>query len=244
MKNAIPHPDEANRLNALKSYDILDSLPEQEYDEITQLASELCQTPISLISLIDDKRQWFKSIQGITDKETPREYSFCAHGILDPTEILIVPDARQDERFIGNPLVMGEPYIVFYAGAPLMNKDGYPLGSLCVIDNSPRELSQSQLNALKILAKQVVNLLELRRQNKALATLKDLLEVRNTELEKMAAIARQNVKPNIIQLHDTVLEVVTESLKPNPEKLSSLLKDTLKTVRIIEDGISKMQHYE
>ncbi|GAB3974769.1 hypothetical protein GCM10028806_31100 [Spirosoma terrae] len=244
MKTAIPHPDETNRLVALKSYDILDSIPEQEYDEITQLASELCQTPISLISLIDDKRQWFKSTQGITDRETPREYSFCAHGILDPTEILVVPDARQDERFIGNPLVLGEPYIVFYAGAPLMNKDGYPLGSLCVIDKSPRELSQSQLNALKILAKQVVNLLELRRQNKALETLKNLLELRNTELEKMATIARQNVKPNVIQLHDTVLEVVTESLKPNPEKLSSLLKDTLKTVRIIEDGISKMQHYE
>ncbi|GAB3702497.1 hypothetical protein GCM10027592_31980 [Spirosoma flavus] len=177
------YPEESNRLVALRSYDILDSLPEQDYDDLTMLASEICQTPISLISLIDDKRQWFKSNRGLDIRETPREFAFCTHGILNPYEILIVPDSREDERFTGNPLVEGEPHVIFYAGVPLVNEDGYPLGSLCVIDNEPKELTQRQLALLKILGRQVVHLLELRRKNKALEVLKKVLEVRNAELE-------------------------------------------------------------
>lgn len=181
---AVP-PDETNRVNALRSYDILDTLPEPDYDDLTYLASAICQTPISLISLIDDSRQWFKSNHGLNVRETPREFAFCTHGILNPDEILVVPDSRKDERFTGNPLVTGEPYVIFYAGVPLMNEDGYPLGSLCVIDNTPRELTQSQLTALKILSKQVVNLLELRRKNRALEIMQKLLEERNNELESL-----------------------------------------------------------
>ncbi|SFE73378.1 PAS domain-containing protein [Spirosoma endophyticum] len=161
-------PEENNRLDALDSYDILDTLPEQEYDELTQLASQICQTPIALISLVDDKRQWFKSNHGLTVRETPRAYSFCAHAIINPSETLIVPDSREDSRFAQNPLVTGDPYVIFYAGVPLVDENGFALGSLCVIDNTPKQLSQAQLSALKILAKQVVNLLTLRKQNKAL----------------------------------------------------------------------------
>ncbi|MVM29112.1 GAF domain-containing protein [Spirosoma sp. HMF4905] len=135
---------------------------------MTHLASQICQTPISLISLVDDKRQWFKSNHGLDVRETPREFSFCAHAIINPQETLIVPDSRLDERFAENPLVTGEPHVIFYAGAPLVDADGFPLGSLCVIDDKPKQLSQLQLTALQTLAKQVVNLLTLRKSNSAL----------------------------------------------------------------------------
>ncbi|QDK80204.1 GAF domain-containing protein [Spirosoma sp. KCTC 42546] len=239
-----PPPEETNRIDALRSYEILDSLPEPDYDELTTLASEICQTPISLISLIDDDRQWFKSNLGLTVRETPREFAFCAHGILNPTELLIVPDSRKDARFMGNPLVTGDPHVIFYAGVPLINEDGYALGSLCVIDHTPKQLTENQLSSLKILAKQVVNLLELRRTNKALTTLKRLLEQRNTELEQIAAIARDEVRPQVLQLHETILHLITESINPNPDTIRPLLKDTIKTVRAIEDGLNRMQQLD
>lgn len=235
------HPEETNRLDALRSYDILDTLPEQDYENITTLASEICQTPISLISLVDDERQWFKSNHGLTVRETPRAFSFCAHGILNPSEILIVTDSREDVRFAGNPLVTGDPHVIFYAGVPLVNEEGFPLGSLCVIDHTPKELSESQLNSLKALGKQVVNLLELRRTNKALLTLKNLLEQRNTELEQIAAIARDEVRPPVLQLHNTILKLITESINPSYETIKPLLQDTIDKLRIIEDGLNRIQ---
>lgn len=162
-------PSEENlRINALRSYDILDTLPEQDYDNITQLAAEICQTPISLVSLVDEDRQWFKSNHGLAARETPRDYSFCAHAIINPTETFVISDSRQDERFSQNPLVTGDPNVIFYAGTPLVDENGYALGSLCVIDNVPKQLSESQKSALKILARQVVNLLTIRKQNKEL----------------------------------------------------------------------------
>lgn len=168
MSNPPTPVEEGSRLATLKSYGILDSLPETDYDEITQLAAAICQTPISLISLVDDERQWFKSARGLDLRETPREFAFCAHNILDPSTPLIVEDSRQDSRFANNPLVTGAPHIVFYAGMPLVDPGGYALGSLCVIDNKVRTLNQTQLDALRVLAQQVVKLLELRKTNAAL----------------------------------------------------------------------------
>ena len=159
-------PDnEIERINALYSYDALDSFEEEDFDDITKIAAELCQTPICLISLVDEDRQWFKSNHGIGVRETPRSVSFCGHAINTPDEPFEVTKASEDERFNGNPLVNGTPYITYYYGVPLINPEGYPLGTLCVIDHVERTLSKKQKYCLKALSKQVVNLLEIRRKN-------------------------------------------------------------------------------
>lgn len=158
---AIP-ANEDERLARLRGYEVLDSPPEPEFDDLTQLAAQICQTPIAAISLIDESRQWFKSKCGLSASETPRDVSFCGHALLgDGT--FVIPDALKDERFADNPLVTGGPKIRFYAGSPLKTDDGLNLGSLCVIDSVPRVLGDDQLRALERLARQVVNQLELRR---------------------------------------------------------------------------------
>ncbi|RYF11054.1 MAG: PAS domain S-box protein, partial [Oxalobacteraceae bacterium] len=129
---------------------------------------QICQTPISLITLVDDKRQWFKSAHGLSAQETPKEGGFCTHTVSHPTDLSIIEDARISDQFAAHPLVTGDPHIVFYAGAPLVDEQGFALGSLCVIDGKPRQLDYQQRTALKVLAKQVVNLLTLRKQNEEL----------------------------------------------------------------------------
>ncbi|MGB1209875.1 MAG: GAF domain-containing protein [Lacinutrix venerupis] len=153
------HNNEEERLRDLESYSIIDSLPESDYDNLTRIASQICNTPISLVSLLDDKRQWFKSHHGLETSQTPKDYAFCAHAINDSNNIFIVEDARKDERFHDNPLVTGDPNIVFYAGVPLISENGYPLGTLCVIDNKPKTLTKDQILSLDALSKQAMNLL-------------------------------------------------------------------------------------
>jgi signal transduction histidine kinase len=186
--------NEDDRLAALYSYSILDTAEERDFDELTTLASAICQTPIALISLVDDKRQWFKAHRGIEAKETPREYSFCAHTIVADQDIMVVDDATTDERFANNPLVTGDTNMVFYAGVPLINEDGLTLGTLCVIDHNKRELSEEQASSLKIIAKQVVDKLEMKRKNLALAKLNQELLDSNVFIQKFASMAAHDIK--------------------------------------------------
>lgn len=166
--NELPIPEnERERLKALEEYTILDTLPEEEYDAITKLASFICQVPIALISLIDLNRQWFKSKVGLDVTETPRSISFCQYAIMGE-DVMEIPDVQQDTRFSKNPLVIGDPNIRFYAGAPLITPDGYALGTLCVIDTKPKKLSPEQMEAMHTLADSVVTQLVLRDQKKKL----------------------------------------------------------------------------
>jgi GAF domain-containing protein len=176
-------PEQA-RVEALREYGIMDTPPEEEFENITSLASRICGTPMSLITLLDDKRQWFKASIGIDVKETPIEYAFCAHAIKNPSELTVVPDSRKDRRFANNPFVTGEPHIVFYAGMPLVDEGGHALGSLCVLDVQEQTLTPFQLNALKQLAKQVVILLQLKKKARELENLVATLQQRNRDLEE------------------------------------------------------------
>ncbi|MBT8214062.1 MAG: GAF domain-containing sensor histidine kinase [Acidimicrobiia bacterium] len=186
VMNAVPPipQTEAARLTELETFEILDTLPEQAYDAITKVAAYICDAPIALISIVDADRQWFKSTHGLDVSETPRDIAFCPYAIMNPQELMVVPDATADERFSSNPLVTGDPEIRFYAGAPLVTRSGNALGTLCVIDRTARDLTPDQRQALEALSVQVMALLDLRRTYKDLEAthqqLRDVMRQRDT----------------------------------------------------------------
>lgn len=169
--------NDRDRVAALQKYAILDTEPEQAFDDLTLLASFICKTPIASITLIDENRQWFKSTIGLNVSETPRDIAFCSVAIQQ-SDVMVVPDTLQDERFRNNPFVTAEPKIRFYAGAPLINEDGYALGTLCVVDKTPREFNDEQKEALKALSRLVLAQMEFRRN---LQLLKEALTERTKD---------------------------------------------------------------
>ena len=190
MQSEVPSEVPANetaRLAALQQYRILDTPPEPTYDDIARLASQLCGTPISLVTMLDRDRQWFKSSVGLSGiSQTPRDIAFCARAIMDPEEITVVPDAKRDSRFAFNPLVVGEPRIRFYAGAPLVTPNGEALGTLCVLDKQPRQLTPEQQESLRALAKLVMTQMELRRLLLEQESIHEELRAANARLQQMA----------------------------------------------------------
>src|ERR1051326_3618174 len=187
MKAPIPE-SEPERVRALRNYEVLDTTPEQAFDDLTQLAAQICQAPIAMISLVDEHRQWFKSRIGVDASETSRDIAFCAHGILQ-SDVFVVPDALADKRFATNPLVTTDPKIRFYAGAPLVTPGGHRIGMLCVNDRVPRELSASQLDALRSLSRQAVTQLELRRHIADLQRAEESLHQRTDLLQLQQVVA-------------------------------------------------------
>ncbi|MFN5148552.1 MAG: ATP-binding protein [Flavobacteriia bacterium] len=211
--------NEFERQKALDSYAILDTLEESEYDDITKLAAQISGKKIALISLIDNDRQWFKSKQGLSAPETPRSVSFCGHAINTPDKPFIINDSREDARFSDNPLVTGDPHVIFYAGIPLNDTDGFSLGTLCVIDDQPGELSDQQIEALKILSNSVINLLTLRKNNLLLKSEKERLEKLSVDLEELARFPDENPNPILRIDHDLTL------LYCNEAALATFIKD-------------------
>ena len=231
--------NEAERLNALREYDVLDTLPEQAYDDIAYIASQICGTPIALMSLVDEDRQWFKSKVGLAADETSRNLAFCAHAILQPNELFVVEDAAKDARFADNPLVTSDPSIRFYAGAPLVTPEGLPLGTLCVIDREPRKLTEQQSLTLAALARQIMAQLQLRQTvqtlgntSTALENANNLLAHSNRDLESFAYIAAHDLKEPL-RMISSFTNLLSESLA------GKLDEDEQEYFAHVEDGAKR-----
>ena len=229
-------PDnESDRQANLDLYEILDTFPEEAFDAITSIAAHICGTPIALISLIDKDRQWFKSHHGLSVSETPRDFAFCAHAILEPDQLFVVEDAQLDNRFFDNPLSTGDPNVIFYAGAPLVSSEGFPLGTLCVIDNKPHTLNSDQRKALADLSSQVIAQMELRRNLKELKS-------KNEELSRYAHLISHDLRSpmqSIYQLSKIIAKESEGNLSEKAEKaMAQLQKKALQSQELV-DGILK-----
>ena len=233
------------RLEALRSLNILDTEPEKEFDEITALANFICDTEIALISLVDADRQWFKSKNGTHICETPRNNSLCSYAILQPNQPLIIKDTRKDDRFNKSYIFLEEKPVIFYAGIPLVDKNGFALGTLCVMDSKPRELSEKQLESLNALAKQVVILFELNKKNNDLEKIQQKLKKRNESLREFARVISHDLKmplANIITSTDLLKLILGDKLdKESLEYFEYIKTSSFSMSNYINDILG---HYE
>ncbi|MFV1871925.1 MAG: ATP-binding protein [Oleiphilus sp.] len=238
MISAAYHPQEEDRLAELLKYEILDTEDEHCFDELTELASTICGTSISLISLIDSKRQWFKSRVGLAASETHRDLAFCAHAIHQD-DIFEIQNALEDERFVDNPLVTGPPDIRFYAGKPLITASGLPIGTLCVIDTKPNKLNENQKKALNTLAKQVISQLELRLHTRKMQRM-------NAEREQFYGILAHDLKSPFNVVIGLSRMLVDSSEHFDAERIISYAKEifnsSLKIYQILDEILQWTEH--
>ena len=240
MKKPSNHKRESKRIESLKSYLVLDTESEEEIDNLTQLASEICETPISLVSLIDENRQWFKSKIGLEVNETSRDVAFCAHAINEKDDLFIIEDARKDKRFFDNPLVTSDPYVIFYAGVVLKSDEDLPLGTLCVIDNSPRKLSDKQIRSLKTISKQIMNLLNYKKSMHKQEELRIQLVQKNRELERFASIAAHDLKSplaNIMSAANLFSEIYASQIDTQGNLLIDSIEKSGQRLKMLVDGL-------
>jgi K+-sensing histidine kinase KdpD len=219
---ATPPQDETFRLQALHQYNILDTPPEAAFDDLTRLATQICGTPISLISLIDESRQWFKSKVGLEIQSTSRDLAFCSYAILQPHDTLIISDTLLDQRFATNPLVTSDPRIRFYAGVPLLTPEGYALGTLCVIDHVPRQLSSEQLEALKTLSRQVMTQLELKRN---LCKLESITVAQRPKIEYLISALAHELRTPLLGTRSALDAMLRGAFGSINDSLKNVLQD-------------------
>lgn len=233
--------NEKERLAELRKYNLLDTVSESDFDNITSLIAAICDVPISLVTLLDSDRNYFKSHYGLHFNQSPRNISFCGHAILEESEIFIVEDVRNDFRFKHNPLIH-EADAIFYAGVPLINPNGYKLGTLCVFDNKPRKLTEVQTTSLKALAKQVINLFELRKNNNLLTEYQKELQQRNERLINFAHVVSHDLKSplaNITSLTRLLRDENLEGLSEDSELYLNYIEDSSTTLKNYINGILK-----
>ncbi|SCY03900.1 GAF sensor signal transduction histidine kinase [Nonlabens sp. Hel1_33_55] len=235
MKIAPRPSNEILRQQALEKYQILNSLPEDSYNNITRIIAAICDTPIALISLIGNETNFFKSRHGIDLTESPRDLSFCSHTIISDDDIMMVNDARKDDRFVGNPAIE-EQNTIFYAGVPLIDKEGFKLGTLCVFDGKPRELNETQIDSLKSMAKHVMLLFDERLQNFELKKIQEELEVRNQELKDFAGIVTHDLKTPLAHI-----SMISQLLAAdNKDKFT---KDSMEYLELLENAGFNLSRY-
>lgn len=235
--------NETERLASLQQYFLLDTAPEAEYDRVSHIASQLCQTPIAMVSLIDQDRQWVKSHFGLAVDSVPREISLCAHTVAGG-QLLVVEDTQVDDRFWDNPAVTGPPNIIFYAGVPLMSAEGLAIGSICVIDHYPRQLGASQQTALQELAAQVMLLMELRRTNYQLSQARAEAEELARQKSQLLATLSHEIRTPLHALEGYTQLMVDEQPRPDQQKSIQRLQTTSRTLVNLVNNIldySKLQ---
>lgn len=245
MKLNKEHITEQQRINALHKLNILDSEREKEYDDLVELASMICNTPIALISLIDEKRQWFKSSIGLDVCETELEISFCNNAIKHEGDIFEIPDARTDNRFKNNPLTFSDNPVVFYAGVPLRYQENYVLGTLCVIDHEPRLLTDMQRKALTNIAHQVVKLFEIRNNNNGLRETQKLLREKNSQLKNFAGVVSHDMKMPLASMILTIDMLKTKYASILDESGMDYLRNLKGSAFRLSDYVTNiLAHYE
>lgn len=227
------HPQESLRMQALRELHVLDTAAEAMFDDVVKLASQICDTPIALISLVDEGRQWFKARVGLDAEETPREFAFCAHAILNPDDVLIVDNALQDERFATNPLVTGAPDVRFYAGAPIVMPDGMPIGTVCAIDRQPKSITAAQAESLKALGRQVSRMLVYRRASmERIARVEEQLLNQSAEAQRWMAMGALDLDVKcFVDRHYGYLATNTAHLQRLGKSVEEVIGKTVPEVR-------------